>query len=262
MLRAVVYIIAAATLLGLGFSFQNTTIGDISTGGFLALVVPAALAANASRVEIRMRWYSLRYRTQEVRVSAAYLFRIKIDGKYLLVKGSRFPHYQPVGGVFKVSPKGQAFLSGIDVQDDDLIPIDQTSEADLRIRLRGANLSKFYAWFDNRTGREDSPWREFHEELLATSILPPAPFPYIFHEYQGRIVDKIRFSPHADSQEVIIAEIYELLPTGEQDAALRSTFGVQQDGFGWFSSDAIKRRGVLPGVPNVTPIAEHARKIL
>ncbi|MFD5635236.1 hypothetical protein ACFWJM_14005 [Streptomyces sp. NPDC127077] len=262
MLRAFVYLCVATALLALGFSFQNTTIGDISTGGFLALTVPAAIAVNASRVEIRMRWYSLRYRTKIIRVSAAYLFRIKIDGKYLLVKGSRFPHYQPVGGVFKVSSKGQAFLADMGVQDDDLIPIDQTSEADLRIRVRGANLAKFYTWFDNRNGREDSPWREFHEELLATSILPSEPFPYIFHEYQGRIVDKIRFSPHADSQEVIISDIYELLPTQEQGDALRSILEIQEDGFGWFSSDAIKRRGVLPGVPNVTPIAEHAQKIL
>jgi hypothetical protein len=246
----------------IGFSFQNTTIGDIATGGFLALVVPAAVATNGEKVAIRMRWYSFRYRRKMVRISAAYLFRIKVDGKYLLVKGNRFPHYQPVGGVFKVSPKGKSFLESIEAQDDELIPIDQTSEADLRIRLMGASLPRFYGWFDSRSGREDAPWREFQEELIATSILPASPFPYIFHEYQGRIVDRIRFSPYANSHEIIMADIYELLPTREQEDALRLTLTAERGEFGWFTSEEIKRRGVLPGVSNVMPIAEHSQKII
>ncbi len=262
MLRITTYLISCLTLLILGFSFQNTTIGDISTGGFLALIAPAAVATSGERVAIRMRWYSLRYRNQNVRISAAYLFRIKVDGKYLLVKGARFPHYQPVGGVFKVSPKGQSFLAGIDAQDDDLIPIDQTSEADLRVRVKGANLSHFYNWFESRRGREDAPWREFQEELLSTALVPPGAFPFIFHEYHGRLVDKIRFSQYANSLEILIADVYELLPTREQEDALRSTFTSAPGEFGWFSSEQIKRRGVLPGSPNVTPIAEHAHKIL
>lgn len=262
MLRIITYLTSSVILLILGFSFQNSTIGDIATGGFLALIAPAVIAINGEKVAIRIRWYSVRHRSKMVRISAAYLFRIKIDGKYLLVKGSRFPHYQPVGGVFKVSPKGQSFLATIAAQDDDLIPIDQTSEADLRIRVRGASLSRFYSWFESRSGREDAPWREFQEELISTSIIPSNPFPYIFHEYQGRVVDKIRFSPYADSFEIIMADIYELLPTREQEDALRSTQATTQDEFGWFSAEEIKRRGVLPGTPNVVPIAEHAQNIV
>lgn len=262
MLRITAYLASSVALLVLGFSFQNSTIGDLATGGFLALVVPAAIAINGEKESIRMRWYSVRYRSKMVRISAAYLFRIKIDGMYLLVKGSRFPHYQPVGGVFKVSPKGQYFLASIGAQDDDLIPIDQTSESDLRIRVRGANLSRFYNWFESRSGREDAPWREFQEELISTSILPSNPFPYIFHEYQGRIVDRIRFSPYANSHEIIMADIYELLPTREQEDALRSTLTAPREEFGWFTSEEISRRGVLPGTPNVIPIAEHTQKII
>ena len=40
----------------------------------------------------------------EIRVSISYLFQIKVDGKYLLVKGNRIDQYQPVGGVFKMLP--------------------------------------------------------------------------------------------------------------------------------------------------------------
>lgn len=262
MLRVISYLTSSVVLLVLGFLFQNTTIGDLATGGFLALVFPIAISINDEKVMIRMRWYAIRHRGKMVRISAAYLFRIKIDGKYLLVKGSRFPHYQPVGGVFKVSPKGQSFLAGIGAQDDDLIPIDETSEADLRIRVRGAHLSKFYSWFDSRSGREDAPWREFQEELISTSIIPATPFPYIFHEYQGRTVDKIRFSPYADAHEIMMADIYELLPTRDQEDALRATLAGARSEFGWFTVEEIKRRGVLPGTPNVVPIAEHTQKII
>lgn len=161
-----------------------------------------------------------------------------------------------------MSSKGRSFLVGVGAQDDDLIPIDQASEADLRIRIRGAHLSRFYKWFDGRTGREDAPWREFQEELIATSILPEGVFPYILHEYHGRVVDRIRFSPYADSREVIMADVYELLPTREQEEALRLTLSAQRNEFGWFTSEEIRRRGVLPGMPNVVPIAEHAQKIV
>ncbi|MFH8617938.1 hypothetical protein ACH4E8_23110 [Streptomyces sp. NPDC017979] len=262
MLRIITYLTSCTALLALAFSFPNTTVGDISIGGFLALIAPAAVTIIGEMATIRMRWYSIRHRNKPVRISAAYLFRIKLDGKYLLVKGARFPHYQPAGGVFKVSPKGQSFLASIGAQDDDLIPIDQTSAADIRIRIKGASISKFYNWFESRSGREDAPWREFHEELISTAILPSGSFPYIFHEYQGRVVDSIRFSQYANSHEIIIADIYELLPTSEQEDALRSTFSSQRDRFGWFSEEEIRRRGTLPGAPNVMPIAEHSQKII
>lgn len=254
--------IVSIALLVLGFSFQNTTFGDLSVGAFLALAVPTGLAIHGSRVKMRLYWYSLRYRNRIIRISAAYLFRIKLDGKYLLVRGSRFPHYQPVGGVFKFSAQGQSFLASINALDDDLVAIDEKSKSDLRIRLLGKHLSKFYAWFDDRRGREDSPWREFYEELVLTSVLPNESFPYIFHDYQGRIVDQIRYSPRADSLEVLIADVYELIPNSEQEQALMNTFSSNREDFGWFTRDAIERRGALPGATSATPIAEHAQKIL
>lgn len=41
------------------------------------------------------------FKNEEIRVSAAYLFRIKIENKYLLVKGNKISQYQPIGGVYK-----------------------------------------------------------------------------------------------------------------------------------------------------------------
>src|SRR4051812_4120218 len=41
------------------------------------------------------------YRNEDVRLSIAYLFRIKSNGKYLLVKNKRANYYQLVGGAYK-----------------------------------------------------------------------------------------------------------------------------------------------------------------
>ena len=54
-------------------------------------------------------WYQqLKYRKKEIRLSFSYLFKIQIDGKYLLIKGNRLKNqYQPVGGVYKYYPEAK-----------------------------------------------------------------------------------------------------------------------------------------------------------
>ncbi|MFI2301026.1 hypothetical protein ACH5AL_19550 [Actinacidiphila glaucinigra] len=263
MARLIAYLLSSCALFIGGFLFPNSTLGDLFTGGFLTLAPLSLAAVIANRVQIRLFWYSLRYPSRNIRISAAYLFRIKLDGRYMLVKGSRFPHFQPVGGVFKVSPQGQAFLSSIGAQDDDLVPLDHKSNADIRIRIRGRQLSRFYGWYDSRAGREDSPWREFHEELVATGHLDTDTFPYVFHDYLGRIVDRIRFSAHADSLEILIADIYDLLPTAEQEQELRRTMSVgAYADLRWFDEQTIRRKGAVPGTVQEIAIADHAEKIL
>jgi hypothetical protein len=260
--RIIAYIGACILLLAGGFTFPNSTVGDLCIGGFLALLLPLGLQVFSGRVHLRHFWYSIRYRNQEVRVSAAYLFRIKVSGKYLLIKGSRFPQYQPVGGVFKVSSQGSALLQAIGARDDDLIGVDATSTSDLRIRIQGKHLRKFYSWYDSREGREDSPWREFYEELVVPGIVPASEFPFVFHNYKGRVVDKIRTSEYAGCLEILIADIYELLPTTSQEDALKSTMADTSGQFRWFDESAILRRGAISGEPQGMHIAAHARKIL
>ncbi|WP_327073373.1 hypothetical protein OG196_15480 [Kitasatospora purpeofusca] len=262
MTKIIAYFAACITLLAGGFIFPNSTLGDIFTGGFLALLAPLGIQTFAGRIHLRHFWYSLRYSRRDVRISAAYLFRIKVDGKYLLVRGARFPQYQPVGGVFKASAQGITFLQGIGARDDDLVGVDSTSEADLRIRIKGRHLSKFYAWYDTREGREDAPWREFHEELIKSNIIPANEFPYIFHNYVGRIVERIRFSEYADSLEILIADIYELLPNPSQEALLRATIAESSELFKWVDGVTIQRRGAVPGQPQQPYIAAHSAKIL
>ena len=64
-----------------------------------------------------------------VRISFAYLFRIKIDGKYLLVRNTRGTEkFQPVGGVYKLFENEKIELKNLyQVMDDDKISIDESS---------------------------------------------------------------------------------------------------------------------------------------
>ncbi len=83
----------------------------------------------------------------------SYLYRIKIDDKYLLVKGNRIlGQYQLVGGVIKRYPSSKDFFDSISAKDDPMIPIDTTSKNDLRIRVSGKNVLRFMQWFDSGKG--------------------------------------------------------------------------------------------------------------
>src|SRR5258706_3407667 len=120
------------------------------------------------------------YRDKYIRLSISYLYQIKIEGKYLLVKGNRIKHqFQPVGGVFKRYRESFYALQKLCVLDDDNIPIDDKSIDDLRIKIRGKHLIKFLEWYTSQLGREVSPYREFYEEMIRTDFVKQKDFPYL-----------------------------------------------------------------------------------
>lgn len=50
---------------------------------------------------LKISFDSIIHRNQEYRMSISYLFKIKIDNRYFLVKGDHIEQYQPIGGVYK-----------------------------------------------------------------------------------------------------------------------------------------------------------------
>ncbi|GAA3302371.1 hypothetical protein GCM10020295_48010 [Streptomyces cinereospinus] len=129
--------------------------------------------------------------------------------------------------------------------------------------FQGSRYFSFFRWFDSRQGREDSPWREFQEELLATGILPLDKFPHIMHNYLGREVDRIRYSPWAESLEILVADVYELVPTQKkQEDALRQLAATGHPDIVWVSSQQIKRRGAVARQPQTIEISAHSQRIL
>ncbi|MGB4438858.1 MAG: hypothetical protein WBJ13_06445, partial [Sedimentibacter sp.] len=121
-----------------------------------------------SRKNIRMAIYSKFLWNTEIRVSISYLFQIKADNKYLLIKGSRIDQYQPVGGVFKMLESFKETKRNFELSDDDHLPIDGTSKDDLRVRVKGKYLVKLLKWFYTRKNREVGVHREFYEEMIKT----------------------------------------------------------------------------------------------
>ncbi|WP_240330499.1 hypothetical protein [Streptomyces sp. CB09001] len=261
MARFTLYLTLFFICLTFSFSANGSAVGNLASGAAISLAIPVVDGVIANRIHLRHLWYSVRHATKDVRISAAYLFKVKVDGKYLLIQGRRFQQLQPVGGVYKASSSGRAFLALIGAQDDSLIPFDDRSGNDLRIRIKGRQIPKFYAWFDSREGREDSPWREFYEELVSTGILPAEEFPFTFQDYVKREVDPIRYSEHAQSLEILIADVYELLPTPAQEAALRMLANTENPEVAWVAEETIRRRGVLPNGTTLN-VAQHARRLI
>ncbi|WP_347239814.1 hypothetical protein [Streptomyces lydicus] len=262
MFRLLSYLLAAMIAGAASFYIPNPTAVNLVAGFSVGMFIPLLDEIGKNRQQLRHIWYSARYRNRTIRVSTAYLFRVKLDDKYLLIRGKRFPQFQPVGGVHKLSPQGSSKLSSMGVASDDLIPLDPASTGDLRVRVPGGKIAQFFNWFDSREGREDSPWREFQEELVATGILTPANFPHILHNYVRRDVDKIRYSPYADSLEILVADIYELVPNGDQERELRLLLNSGHRDLVWASAQQIQRRGATPGQPHQVEIAAHAQRVL
>lgn len=90
-----------------------------------------------------------------IRISFAYLYRIKIGNKYLLVKNERGTgKYQPVGGVYKLLGKEKMELRNrYQVKDDNKIPLDRSSRDDYRLRLENRYLRKFVKRFVRKAER-------------------------------------------------------------------------------------------------------------
>ncbi len=198
----------------------------------------------------KFAWYAIRTWNTHVRISASYLYRIKVDNDYLLVKGKRFDQYQPVGGVYKAHPSSSGRRSQLKILDDNLLHPDTVSESDLRIRVPGKHLISFVKWFEEERGRETDGWREFCEELITTGLLPQEVFRVIKYDRLERLYNPMRYSKWAQCQELLIADILELLPTEDQLVELRRLKERSPSEALWASEQQIRRLGAVDGLAN------------
>ena len=242
--RFVVYAIAAivAGVIAASVGAADPSFG-VWTGVAVAFGVPLVDQVILSITHLRIAWYTLRTWRQRVRISASYLYRIEVDGDYLLVEGKRFPQYQPVGGVFKTHPSAAGILRKHEALTDDLLKPDEVSASDLRLRLPGRKLLSFVRWFETERSREADGWRDFIEELVEPGFLPADVFRIISYDKIKRIYRPLRFSSYANSKELLIADILELVPTTQQLDALRSLKDSPVPGIMWASSRQIERLG-------------------
>lgn len=156
-----------------------------------------------------------------IRVSISYLFKIKIDQKYLLIKGARIQQYQPVGGVFKMLESSSEIKKKFELIDDDSIPLDETRKDDLRVRLKGSHLVGFLKWYYSKKNREVGVHREFYEELIKQNILSTKSLELFKPEYLKTNCTPIQNSVHYNCKEILIYEIYEVKLESDEERQIK-----------------------------------------
>lgn len=124
----------------------------MSIGCLLVILAELVFYAYDHRHFLKLYWKCFRSK-KELRLTIAYLYRIEVNGKYLLVKSNRLPDtYQPVGGVYKYfNPEGRRQLEELGMVTDNHIDNDEVSEYDLRIKLQERRqITSFLKWFFRR----------------------------------------------------------------------------------------------------------------
>lgn len=199
-----------------------------------------------------------------IRISFAYLYRIKIGNKYLLVKNERGTgKYQPVGGVYKLLGTEKLELRNrYQVKDDNKIPIDESSRDDYRLRLDNKYLRKFVKRFDGKAEREQiyNLGREFREELIEKGIIS---WNQITYRFCGRHMTDLHLSNHFQCYELLFADIVELISTPEQESDLKRLVKHQSDIYRFATADEITSLGVDTSNGDLREIiADHTLKII
>ena len=242
----VVAIVAVTVIVVIGYS---SLWGQISIGilaSTLPLIIDSVNNLKFSRLKEGIYIYFL-FHNKLVRLSIAYLIRIKIGNQYLLVRGERLAHqYQPVGGAYKFYQTALTFLQSIESQDDNMVDVDDASKNDLRIRIKGKYYFKFWKWFYSGKDRELSPHREFYEELIKSGIIDSDNFHYLEYNIIGENRLFHKYSDYARGPEVILCIIHDLLPNEQQKSDFSSIINKTSDLYYWATEDEIVHKGVIP----------------
>jgi predicted nuclease of restriction endonuclease-like RecB superfamily len=124
----------------------------------------------------------------EVRVSAANLVKIELDGKILLCLNKKRlaagkKVYTPFGGSTEFYPSAKPFL--------DSLKVEYEKGNDLRLMIDEDKLPEFEKWFYQKKDRETSPYRELKEELVEEEqVLPDLPPDAVDFEYLGTVTER------------------------------------------------------------------------
>lgn len=196
-------------------------IKDIIINLIVAFITYLASTIFHNRLRIKIWLQSLLRWNKNIRLSCAYLFQIKKDGKYLLIKGNRIEQYQPVGGVYKYYNSFNEIKSKLELKNESENRFYENG--DLRLITKGRYLVKFLDWFDTKKNREITVIRELIEELQPAEISVEKLIKNVQIEYLKTIKEEIKFSKHFQMDEQKIFNIYEAkIPSDMLDTILSS----------------------------------------
>ncbi|MGL5901394.1 MAG: hypothetical protein ACRCZO_01810 [Cetobacterium sp.] len=189
----------------------------------------------------------------------SYLFRIKIEGKYLLIKGQRIDQFQPIGGVYKYYDSFKKNFRDWNIRDDSGFPIDDTNKNDLRVRVPILYTLKMIQWFQTRQNREVCVFRELYEELLSNEFFKNIDFQNFSIEYIKTDIQPIKYSEHFQINEVLIADIFEVNLTKEQEKIFKD-FVQTNSSFQIVTEEDIKRESI--NLDKSYPIGKHSKNLI
>ncbi len=203
-------------------------------------------------------------RDTTIRISFSYLFRIMIDGHYLLVKNPRTYKYQPVGGVYKFDKNEKNELKNLfHIQEDDRIKHTQSSKNDYRLKLQNKHLRRFVRRFDSKKAQRENIFnlsREFKEELVKPGILN---WKRISYRICGRHFAGVKYSEHFQIYELLLADIVEIVPSDDQEKELRALTEKKDDRYMIATEKQIESLGVdFDKEDQRDIIGDHTKKIL
>lgn len=254
------------------FEMKNLPVGSSIAGIVLGFSLPA-LMHKIQDISDTTNWMSSQRKLKRggfisdstiIRISFAYLYRIKVADKYLLIKNERGTgKYQPVGGVYKLKENETIELKNrYHVIDDDKVSIDSSSHDDYRLKLENKYLRKFIKRFNRKAERErvDNLCREFNEELVKTGIVN---WSQITYRFCGRHMTEIKFKNHFQSYELLLADVVELMPTKEQEKDLQILLANNSENYYFSTAKEIMSLGIDTETSHlVESIADHTQKIL
>jgi len=194
-------------------------------------------------------------------VTIAYLYRIEINGQYLLIRRHKKdrPGFQPVGGTYKhMRDETRELFDKLGIEPCNYIPRDEDTDQDMRLIIRKRkNLRAFMEWFDSRKNRELDPWREFYEELIEPGYLELEHFKHIRYSFVRKVEEYVSPSPAYPVDEYRYADIYEFkFDTDIQKQAFLALKNNVE--FQYVSPDQIRNHATSGG----DTILPHSYKIL
>lgn len=211
-----------------------------------------------------------KYKNMDIRFSMSGLYKIQIpdSNKYLLVLNRRIDNQlQPVGGAYKRYGDDSLFNKWGYKADNSRngLDVDDKSSSDLRFTAQGKNVIEILSWFESKNERENEPRREFKEELLDTGILDPKIFQYFDHKHIRRFSKNLVWSHYFSCFEILVYDIFELLPNEGQKRALIDLSKQETDlskGYAVVSCDDIEQLRFMNDTKQIARIGQHTKLLI
>lgn len=225
-----------------GYEFVNTLIITISCEAVIGAITICFQICRKIVNDIsnnKAYVYNKKYENEKIRLSFSYLIRIKVNNRYLLVKGGHKRNlFGPIGGVYHIDHIDYIYKTlGFS---RDSTPGDSN---DIRGTILGKNIKAFIKWFDKAENREKTQDREFKEEFLNSNLIDSSlfnepSFKYVCTKYKG-----VSYGDYYGINELLRFDIYDLILNDTQTKALKNLNKKTQN-LCLFTKEEIKTLGI------------------